>query len=174
MRRLAQPGKASALDGRKTLAHGVHLNDVGTAGEQLLGERVERIARNQRLFKQGRAAAGDEEQDRVVRRQAGHGADGLVGRGKRIVVGNGMPRFEDLQPRQIALAVTVLGDHDATGNAAAQLFDSGMRHLPGGLADGNEDQASRAEISAVKRFPYRSIRKGGCKSRPYDAIRIAA
>ena len=42
------------------------------------------------------------------------------------------------------------------------------------LADSDEHHFPFAEIRAVKRFPHRGIRKGGCKSRPHDAIRIAA
>ena len=50
LRRSAGLCKSAALDARKPLANGIHLHDVGTAGEKLAGDVLQFFTRNQRFL----------------------------------------------------------------------------------------------------------------------------
>ena len=55
-----------ALDCGQPFADGVHLYNVGSAGKQLICDVLQLCAGDERFFKQGAAAAGKQEQHRVL------------------------------------------------------------------------------------------------------------
>ena len=87
------PGKSSSLDGREPLADGVDLHDVRAAAQELIGDILQFFPRHQRLFEQRTAAAGQQKQHRILCLQIRRQIQRLLGPGKGILIGNGVPRL---------------------------------------------------------------------------------
>ena len=156
--RSAELGKASALDGGEPLAQGVDLHDVCAAGQEILGQLLEIRRGDQRLFKQSRAAAGQQEEDGVLRLQPLHKIQSFLGGGKAVFVRNGMPRLAERQVGDGAFAVAVFGDDDAGVDPAAEEAGSGMSHLPCSLARGDQHHPSGAEVRPPESLCHRFVR----------------
>ena len=113
--RVAGSGQAATFDGRKVAAHGVHLANAGPAGQQgaVDGLLVLQGDARQRQRQQGRAAARNQRQHHIVRRQAlGQGQHALGGVqpggiGHRV---GGLHHFNALARHLVAVA----GDDQAT------------------------------------------------------------
>lgn len=131
-------GKPPALDGGEPLADGVHLHDVRPAGQKALGDGLELLLGDQRRLEEGGAAAGEEKEDGVLRRQAVREGQRLLRGGKGVLVGDGMPRLPDEQGADGALGMAVLGDDDAAVQPPPHAVAGGAGHRPGGLAHGHQ------------------------------------
>ena len=59
-------GKSPALDGGQPLADGIYLHNVRPAGKKLVRDGLQFRPLHQRLFKQSAAAAGEQEQHRIL------------------------------------------------------------------------------------------------------------
>ena len=129
---------AKTRDGGEPLADGVDLHDVCAAGQQLPGDVLQLPTGDQRLLEQGAAAAGEEKQHRVRRRQIPHQRQGLPGPGEGIFIGDRMPRLPTGKIGDRAHAVAVFRHHHTCLDAAAQAVVGGLRHLPGGLSGGHQ------------------------------------
>ncbi len=97
------------------LADRVDLGDICTAGEQLTGQIGDVVQRNavQRQLKECAAAAGDQKEDSIICRQAGHKLQSAPCSCDAILVRNRMPSLDDFQMADRAFTVIVFGDHNA-------------------------------------------------------------
>ena len=124
-------GKAAALDAGQALAHRVHLDDVGAAGQQLPGDVLQFPAGDQRLLKQRAAAAGQQKQHGVAGAQAADQFQRPAGGGKAVFVRHRVAGLVAGTAGQLALDMAVFRHHHAGGKPAAQAFHRGAGHLPG-------------------------------------------
>ena len=131
-------GKSAALDGGKPLADGVDFHNVRAAGEQLVRHILQHRPGNQRFFKQGAAAAGQQKQHGVLRLQSGNQIQRFLCAGKRILIRDGMSRLPAGKIGNGAFYMAVFGNNHAAVNAAAQTIVGRFCHLPGGLTRGNQ------------------------------------
>ena len=131
-------GKAAALDAGQALAHRVHLDDVGAAGQQLPGDVLQFPAGDQRLLKQRAAAAGQQKQHGVAGAQAADQFQRPAGGGKAVFVRHRVAGLVAGTAGQLALDMAVFRHHHAGGKPAAQAFHRGAGHLPGRLAGGDQ------------------------------------
>ena len=128
-------GKAPALYSAEPLTNSVHFHDIRSAGQELLCHILKFVSRDQRLFKQGAAAAGQQKDHRIVRAQIPHQLQGFFRGGKAVFVGNRVARLVTGHAGDISLHVFVLGDHHATVHMT-QGIHSGFCHLPARLTGG--------------------------------------
>ena len=150
-------GKPAALDRGEPLADGIDLHNVCPAGQQLRCNILELLSADLGFFKQGAAAAGQQEQHRVLPGQAGDQVDGGLGGCEGVFVGDGMPRLPAVDLPQGALHMVVFGNDDALLNPVAQAVPGGLCHVPGSLACRNQDHPAR-EGSTLQRPGYRIVR----------------
>ena len=141
LRRVRRGGEPAALDRGEMTADRVHLGDVRTAGEQrlvhrlLVGERQPRGRQRQ----QGRAAAGDQAQDQIVRAGAlGEGQDPCR-RGLPGGIRHRVRRLDDLDACA-GYGVAVAGDHKPLERPRPVLLDR-LGHRGRGLAGAEDDGA---------------------------------
>ena len=152
-------GKFTALYGGQPFAQGVDLHNVRAAGQQLPGDVIHFLRRDQGLFKQRRAAAGQQKQDCIRFLQSGrHGQGrfrGVVG----VRVGHRMPGFPDRQIADGAHGVAVFGDDDAVVDPFPKDPVRGGGHLPRGLARGHKDESARSVGHLRQRLLHGGIRQ---------------
>ncbi len=165
-------GKPAALDGGEPLADGVDLHDTGTAGQQLAGNVLQLFPGDQGLFKQGAAAAGQQEQHGILFSQVGNQVQGLLGTGEGIFIGDGMACFAAGEIGDGAHDVVILGDHNTALNTLAQTVIGGLSHLPGCLTGGYQ-QDSAGEFLALQGAGHGLIRQNCLDRSGYDGIRMS-
>ena len=144
------PGKPPAFHPGKPLAERVDLHNVRPAAEQLGGDVLQFLRRHGRRFKQGAAAAGQQEQHRILRGEVrGHGK-GAFGGAEAVLVRHGMTRLANGEIADGAAAVPVLGNDDAPVNPRAQNFVRRVCHGPCRLACRHKEQASGGKALACQ------------------------
>ena len=167
-RRRRRRGQAPAFDRGKVLAHAVHLRDVRARPQEqavdllLVREGKPRGGQGE----QGRAAARDQAQHEVVRRQAAHQRQDAFGGLAPGGVGDRMGRLDHLDPPAPHLAarnaVAVAGHHQALERAAPMVLDR-ARHGGRGLAGADHDGPP---LGARRQVPGHGKRRvGGGKRR---------
>ena len=135
-----------AFHAGKALADGVHLHDVRAAGKELPRDVLQLFSGNERLFKQGTAAAGQQEQHDVLRVQAVDKFQCFLGRGEAVGIRHGVSGFIAAHTGDVAFHVVVFGDDDAVLHGT-QRRNSGVRHLPCRFSGGDQkDPPLRAKI----------------------------
>ena len=142
LRRGAELREAAALDGGEPLADGVDLDDVRAAGEQLARDVLQLRAGDERLFKQRAAAAGEQEEHGILRREPLHEVERRLRAEEGVFVRHGMAGLVAVDALDGAHHMAVFGDDDAALDAAAEAVPGGFGHLPGGLARGDEPHAA--------------------------------
>ena len=162
--------EAPALDGRKTLADGVHLHNVRAAGQQLARDLLLLGRLDQRQLEKRGAAAGDEKENRVVRAQSGGHFEDLLRGGKGILVRDRVPGLADAQRTDGAARVLVFGDDDAAADPLAERLIGGVRHLPRRLSDGHKADAA-GERGVFQRAADRRVRLHGPEGAVQDRFR---
>ncbi len=172
VRRGAGQREAPALDGRKTLADGVDLGDVRAAGEQLLRDTLKRGERDKRLFKQCRAAAREQEQNGVVFAKPRDQIECRLCAAQGVFIRYGMPALIAADVWNLALYVVIFCHAHAAVQARAQNLRGTGRHLPRGLACGDQNQLSRRKSPAIKRLFYGLIGEGALNCGAKDRICI--
>ena len=159
LRRETAFGEPAALDGGQALAQGIHLHDICAAGQQLPGDIGHLIRRDERTFKQRRTAAGKEEENRILRPQAAHHLQRAGRRPVGVVIRDGMTGLIDLERADRPLTVAVFRDDGAARYLFAQCGTGCVRHLPCGLAGGNEDQPALRCMKLRQRAAHRGVRQ---------------
>ena len=172
LRRQAALGKPAALHSRKTLAQRVHFHDVRTAGQQLLCNVRHFFRRDQGAFKQRRTAAGQQEQHRVVFRQAADQLEGAGGRTVGIFIRDRVSGLEKLQRADCALYMVVFCNDRAAADVGTQNVVGGFRHLPRGLTGGDQNETSGRSAKVLQCAAHRGIRHCVGKRTVYDGLRI--
>ena len=119
---------------KRPLSDGVHLHNVRSAGQQLIGDILKLLPGDQGLFKQGAPPAGQQENHGVLLRQAGHQVQRRLGAPEGVPVGDGVPPLITGAAGDFPGGVAVLGDHHAGVDSLPQAVLGGPGHLPGGLA----------------------------------------
>ena len=176
--RTAGLGQPAALDLRQVLSHAVDLADAGAAAQQrprhrlLVGE-ADALRRQQPV---GRAAAGDQRQDEIVRPGASREFDDTGGGFEAAAVGQRVTGLDHLDRRRIE-RVAVAGDRkpgQAFGRDAggAIMVDGGSRHRCGGLACGEDDDPALRRLGQMRCKDCR--RMGGGDGGSKDRRQIAA
>ena len=156
MGRGAQPGEPPALHRRQPLADGVHLHDVRPGGQQLLRDVPQLLRRQQRPLKEGASAAGQQEQHRVLRRQALHRGDGGLRGPEGVLIRHRMARLIAHKAGNGALPVAVLGHHHAAAEGHTLRRRAG--HLPRRLPHGHQHHFT-GEFPALQRPAHCLVRQ---------------
>ena len=141
-------GELAALHCRKPLADGVDLDDIRAAGQKLGGDILQFLPGNQGLFKQGTAAAGQEEQHGVLLCQIGNQIQGYLGGGEAVFIGNGMPGFITGNAVDGRFHMAVFGDDNSCADAASQNLPGGICHLPCGFSRSHKDHPPGERFAA--------------------------
>ena len=128
--RRAPLGKPAALDRGKTLADRVHLHDSRATGQKLLGDVLQLFSRDQRLFKQGASAAGEQEQHRVGFQQVLRHVQSRLRGQKAVLIGNRVTGLIAAHPFQRIHHMVILCNHHAVLHRHIQTFHGRGRHLP--------------------------------------------
>ena len=174
MRGGAVRSEPSPLDRAHTLSEGVHLDDVRAGGEQLFRELRELRRRDQRLLKERTAAAREEKEHGVLRREVLRETQCLRGRRKRVLIGHGMPRLHAAYMRDLPHHMIVFRDHKPRVDALPEHIRRRARHLPRRLADRDEHNAPPQECVPRERLLHRRIRQDCRETLLDDSIGIAA
>ena len=153
-------GEAAALHGGEPLADRVDLDDVRAAGEELSGDVPQLVQRDQRLFEQRAAAAGEQEEHGVVLAQSLRQFEGSGGRPDAVLVRHGMPCLKEAQRRELPSQMAVFGDDEAVRGGDFQRPQRGRGHTPGRLADGDGENAARKPLSFQSAL-HRLVRQHG-------------
>ena len=138
--RMRMDRQAAALDRGHMLPQDVDLLDRQAARDQHaveFEEILEGYRGIQRLFKKGRAAARDQENYGIVRRQARDEFQRGVGGGKAVGIGIRMSAHEVAKTRQLLDELGGSDRHAAFDAAFQNLVEDGG-HAAGGLAEGND------------------------------------
>ena len=159
--RRAQLREPSAFDRADALAQRVHFHNIRPAAQQLSGQAGQLVRRTQRLFKQRRAAARDQQQHAVLRAERLDERDRLCGGVKRILIGHRVPGLADAHMRDIPFCVSVFGDHNAVRNRVPQAVRGRRGHLPCGFSEGDQNQPARGRGKALQRALYGRVRQHG-------------
>ena len=168
----AQLGKFAALDCGETLAQGVHLHNVCPAGQQILGKPGQILAGDQGTFKQGRAAARDQKDHSVLCSKILNQIHGGPGAAEGIFIRDGVTAFINRAAGNFALAVVVLGDHHAGGEAVSQHLGSALSHLPGCFSGSDQIDPTTGKFFALQGAAYGCIGQTGGQSALNDLLRI--
>ena len=83
-----------------------------------------------------------------------------------------MSRLPNTQARDITTRVAVFGDHDTVRHRAAQTVGSGLRHLPGCLAQRDQDQPAGRGRKPFQRARHRLVRQHGADRSVDNARRV--
>ena len=167
----ADLGEAAALDLGKALADGVDFHDVRAAGQQLAGDILQFLRRDERLFKQRAAAAGEEEEHRVLFRQVRHEIQRRPGAPEGVFIRYGMAGLEAGEVGDGAHHMIVFGDDHAVFDPVAEAVGGGFRHLPGRLAGGHQQHPAR-ELPAAQGALHGRVRLDGRDGLPDDPVRM--
>ena len=171
MGRSADLGKTAALYRRKTLTDGVHLHDIGTAGQQLSGNILQNLTGNQGLFKQGAAATRKQEQYGIILAQIRNQIQRSLGSGERILIGNRVSSLPAIVICDGSHHMIIFGNHHTGFDPAAQTVISCLCHLPRSFTCGHQQHPSR-EFPALQRTGHSFIRlhrADGCR---HNCIRM--
>mgnify|MGYP002549570009 CR=1 FL=1 len=154
--------KAPALHRGEMLAERVDLHDIRPAGEELTRDAGDILQAHalQRHLKEGGTAAGYEEDDDILLREAVGQAQRLPGGFNAMGIRNGMPGLEDGHAGQRPFAVTVFGDDDAGFQALTEHLLGSTGHAPGGFADGDY-RGPAVDGMLLKRPAHGGIGKDG-------------
>ena len=173
LRRRTGQRKAAALDIRQPLADGVHLDDVRPAAQQLGGDVLQFRPGDPRLFEQGAAPAGKQEEHRVSLAGA-PGQRKSPGSGREAVfVGDRVTGLIAGHAGQLAPYMAVLGDDDALVHPA-QTVEGGPGHLPGGLACRHQQDAPAGRGQVLQGPPDRRVRLDRLQAGCQDLLCIGA
>ena len=170
-RRGAPPGEPPTLYGGQPLADGVHLDDVRPAGQELVGDILKLLRRDQRLLEQRAPAAGEQEENRVLRLQTtGHFQD-IPGAAKAPLVRHRVSRLAAYDAGDLAHNVAVFGQHDPAPEGPVQIPDGCGGHLPPGLAHGCQIEVLR-QADLRQRPAHRRVRTDCVDGRSDHRLRV--
>ena len=170
-RRGAVGREASALHAAQALAQGVHFHNVRTARQQLTGHVLHFRQRGAGLLKQCAAAAGEQEQHRVLRRQVLRELQHCLGAPAGVFIRHGMPRLIAGHSRQLALHMVIFRQHNARLNGRVQTVQRGLSHLPSRLAHGDQINPS-GKAASRQRLLHGSVGQHSGDSSVNDLHRV--
>ena len=170
VRRCAKLGKTSVFDGGNTLAQRVDLHDVCAAAHELIGHIGQLVRRAKRLFKQGRAAAGDQQQNRILLLQRLDQCNRPCGGIKGVLVGDGMPGLPYGGAGDRPHVMPVFGDDDAFADGCAERFACRVCHLPSSFAERNQNQPAFRLVESLKRAANGGIGQNRLKRCLHDLL----
>ena len=155
--RFAAFREAAALHRGQALADGVDLHNIRSTGQKLAGDVLQHLGIHQGLFKQRAAAAGEQEQHRILPGEARNQLQRRLGAGEGVVIRHRMTGLPAVKISQRAHNVAVFGHHHAAFDPVPQAVPGCLRHLPGGFARGHQQHPS-GEIHPLQSSCHRVIR----------------
>ena len=162
-----------ALHTGKPLADGIHLHNVGPAGQQLARDVLQLCPGNERLLEQRTAAAGKQEQHCIPGGQPLHQLQRLLGGRKTVCIRHRVARLIAGHTWDLTFHMAVLG-HDHAATHPAQRFNRRMCHLPGRLARRYQKHPALPGPEIPQRAAHRLIRQNSVQAGTKDHIRIPA
>ena len=170
-RRGAVLRKAAALHGGKTLAHGVHRRDIRPAAQEPLRDRPQARLRHERQLEQGAGSAGQQHEDRVLRRQPLRERQRTARRSKGPRIRHGVPGLRQLKRRERPAEMAVLGNDNPPPDGHAGT--GGPCHGPRRLSRRKEHDPARQPLRC-QRLPHEPARLRGRNGLAQDCLRILA
>ena len=166
-------GKLAAFHRREPLPDGVDLHDVCPAGQELAGGVLQLTERDQGLFKEGAAAAGEKKQHRVVLPEIFRQRQGGFGGQDAVFIRHGMPCLKAAQPGDGPVKMAVFADDNPLCHWHAENGQRRRGHTGRGLTGSDEKHPARKPFSQ-QRTAHRALRHYGVDGRIGGFFRVEA